>query len=246
MSEPSLRRRLLGRALIATAVLALPLTATITYAAGDETRPEARVVKQITIIEHKDGAPADDARLVTRVIERDGKTIVLKTAKPISDAEVEAAVARAEASLPEMPEPPQPPEPPEANSHKVHRRVMIVTGEGSDAAAHASGDGERKDFILRDGGKEGAHTLALGGDGVALACRDGKPAGTIDAEDGTDGKRRIVKLRFCAAGGHETSALAAMRKARERISGDGKLSPELKAKVLEQLDAEIARAGKEG
>ena len=246
MKEPSPRRRLLGRALIGAGAIALPLTATITYAAADEPKapePQVRTVKQIMIVDHQDGASPDDPKLVTRVIERDGKTIVLKTTKPLSDAEAEAALA----SLPELPEPPaapQPPEPPAAPDGKQVRRVMVIEGGAAPMLlGHEGKDGPRV-FMLRHDGKEGgAHALALAGDGAAIACRDGKQSSAIDAEDSKDGKRQIVRMRFCSAGGAEANVGAALRKARERISADSNLSPEVKARVLEQLDAEIGKAG---
>lgn len=246
MNEPSPRRRLLGRALIGAGAVALPLTATITYAAADEPKasePQVRTVKKIMIVDHQDGAAHDEDKLVTRVIERDGKTIVLKTSKPLSDAEAEAALA----GLPELPEPPAPPvppAPPAAPDGKQVRRVMVIEGGAAPMVmSHDGKDGPRVFVLRRDGKDGGAHAMALAGDGAAIACKDGKQASAIDAEENKDGKRQIVRMRFCSAAGAEANAGAALRKARERISADTNLSPEVKARVLEQLDAEIAKAG---
>ena len=109
MSEPTPRRQLAGRMLIGAAALALPLTATITHAAGDPAAPpappaapgkvEQRQVRKIVIVDNPDGSTIDDATLHTRTVERNGKTIVLKTRTPLSDAEAEERIAKAEASM---------------------------------------------------------------------------------------------------------------------------------------------------
>ena len=106
MSDVSTSRRVMGRALLIGTAIALPLTATISYATeqadGAEQPTEAAEVESYTIIDVEDGAYTDDPELHTKVIERDGKKFVLKTTEEMSDAEAEARIAKAEASRMEI------------------------------------------------------------------------------------------------------------------------------------------------
>lgn len=105
MCDVSPARRRTGRALLAGAALALPFTASISYAeAAPRDTPKPKVAKAvrsgtITIVDVPEGADPSDSRLHTRVIHKNGQTIILKTAKPLSDAEAEARVARAQAGM---------------------------------------------------------------------------------------------------------------------------------------------------
>ena len=118
MIQPTQGRRLAGRLLIGGAALALPLTATITYAAGEpepaapsappaaptwdakEVQIDADTatepgkpgrIHKIVVVEKGEG----DVELSTRTITRGNRTYVFKTTKPLSDAEVDAIIARA-------------------------------------------------------------------------------------------------------------------------------------------------------
>ena len=108
MSDVSGRRRITGRAALLTCVLALPLTATVTYASEDFAdgvqASETAKGESYTIIDVEEGASPDDASLHTRVIERDGKRFVLKTSEEITEEEAEARIAKAEASRIEIEE----------------------------------------------------------------------------------------------------------------------------------------------
>ena len=232
MTEPSPRRRLLGRALIGASALALPLTASIVYAASDPAPPTApsppeapRVVKKVIVIEHRGDADPGNEKTITRTIERDGKTIVIKTDKDLSDAEVEAQVARIEAEMPAVPPVPAVPE------------VRVIEGP----------DGKRVErrIVIRHGkGEGGPELLALHGD-REIACRDAARTADVSAEDSKDGKKQIVRMRICGHGA-PAEALAAIRHARDGVASDGNLSPEIRDKVLRALDAEIDKLSKQG
>lgn len=231
MSEVSPRRRLAGRAAIAAALLALPLTASISYAdAGNPPAPPAasadaapRVAKRIVIIDKPDGgAEVDDKNLVTHVIERDGKTIVYKSAKPVTEAEAEARVAEAMASMPELPQPPLPPTPPPPG--QIHeRRVVMIESNG------------------------GPRTIATDDiSGISMDCTEG-PAGTTVNAVSNDGRREErVRLHFCSRGGDMAKALEGLRRARSRLADDKSLSDGVRAEVLRQFDAEIAKLSGQG
>ena len=102
MSEPSSHRRQTGRVLLAAALLATPLTATISHATPEspaQTPPTdgtaPRTERRIVMIEREgpDGGESSsgEQRSYTRTITRDGKTVVLTTSHPLTDAEFEAA-----------------------------------------------------------------------------------------------------------------------------------------------------------
>lgn len=281
MTDPTPTRRTIGRLLLAGAALALPLTASVTYAAAQDAvdppappappaapaapaapeAPEAPATPHIMIIDHHDGADPRDSKLATRVIEKDGKTIVLKTAKPLSDAEIEQRIAKAEASMKDA----------EAmvwsstekgadgkrkvitmiragdgKDGKVEvregRRVMVLSGDSVDIA----GDGPASSiatFRNKDG-KPTSFAMVTSGD--VKACADGSEGRNIEQQATKDGQHQIVKMRFCHKGGTPAMALEAMKKARDRMKDNSELSAEIKDKILKNLDAEIERLSKQG
>jgi len=275
MTDPTPTRRTIGRLLLAGAALALPLTASVTYAAAQDAAappappaavaapaaPEAPAAPRIMIIDHRDGADPKDPKLATRVIEKDGKTIVLKTAKPLSEAEVEQRIAKAEASMKDA----------EAmvwssteKGADGKRKVitMVRTGDDKDGKAEAhetrrvmvlsgdavaiSGDGPASSiatFRNKDG-KPTSFAMVTSGD--VKACADGDEVRNIEQQDNKDGQRQVVKMRFCHKGGTPALALEAMKKARDRMKDNSALSAEMKDKILKNLDAEIARLSKQG
>ena len=121
MNNDSNRRRIAGRISIFGAIaVALPLTATIVPVwahdplPGDEaTDSAAKKTKKITRIEIRRGEEGDKnseldrevldiegdkATPFVKTIQKDGKTIVLRSSRELSDAEVEEMVAEAEQS----------------------------------------------------------------------------------------------------------------------------------------------------
>lgn len=278
MSDPTPTRRTIGRLLLAGAALALPLTASVTYAAAQDAvdppappappaapaapeAPEAPAAPHIMIIDHRDGADPKDPKLATRVIEKDGKTIVIKTAKPLSDAEIEQRIAKAEASMKDA----------EAmvwsstekggdGKHKII--TMVRTGEGKDDKVQVrenhrvmvlsgdsvaiSGDGPASSiatFRNKDG-KPTSFAMVTSGD--VKACADGGEVRSIEQQATKDGQRQTVKMHFCHKGGTPALALEAMKKARDRMKDNSELSAEIKDKILKNLDAEIERLSKQG
>ena len=248
MQDPTPRARLLGRALIGLGVLALPLTASISYAAQDAptaapaaaaapAAPTApRIERQVMIIDHRGGATPDDPSLITRTITRDGRTIVFKSAEPLSNAEVEKRVEQALASIPEIPEPPVPatassavpaaPAVPAVPARNVewHSATTIVKLSGSDGRAR--------------------QVQVLAAD--RADCQDKEEISRIDANSESSGKLHVVAMRFCGTPGNAVGALDALRAARVKIVEDERLTPEMREKVLKQLDAEIERLSKAG
>lgn len=263
MPEPTQTRRRLGRGLLIGAALALPLTATIGYAAPDAPEaptpptapaaPEApdapKVNKQVhrVVIVEKHGDRKGDAALKTRTIERNGKTIILKTDKDLSDAELDAKMAKIEADLEKgdlmvmAPEPPMPPAKP--GEPRSVRRIMIHP-EGS----MVSTDG-KETRVIRMHRMPGDAPMAMafahgGGD-----CKDATTNNEVSATTDKDGKKQVMRIRVCGKGDPAMAsahALAGLKSARDRIAGNKGMSAEIKSKVLEELDREIARMGKGG
>lgn len=243
MTQPSPKRRLLGRVLIGAAALALPLTASISYAQNEDPpappappaaadAPHApHVQRHVIIIDNPAGTTIDPANpdadtsgLHTRVINRDGRTIVLKTSRELSEAEAEEHVARAMANIPEIPDAPTPPDaaaaPDAPEAPQPPRRIVMVRTEGGPA----------------DGAP---HVIAIGD--PAQACADGAQARTVRAESNENGQRNVRVIRMCNHGGSPEHALTALRAARERLAANTELSEQIRGEVLADLDREIAR-----
>ncbi|MFM5932076.1 MAG: M56 family metallopeptidase [Novosphingobium sp.] len=269
MPEPTKTRRLAGRSLLIGAALALPLTATIGYAAPDAPEPpmppaapaapEApaapdapgvpKIVKRIVIVEKDGPAHGDESKLKTRVIERNGKTIVFKTDKDLTDAEIEAKIAKAEAAIPAdidvLVKSGHAPGELSADAAGKVRRMVIVHGDGSTVATNGGPDG--KDVkIMRWHSKDGAPPMAMAFAGTGEHCGESEVRG-VTSEVEKDGKKQVVKIRVCSTGAMAAAhALGGLKKARERISANTEMSAEIKAKVLEELDREIAKMAKGG
>lgn len=266
MTEPTPKRRVLGRTLVGVAALALPLTASITYAASDDPpanaevatpAPQVEVRRHVIIIDNPKGSVIDpanpdahDPNLHTRVVERDGRTIVLKTTRELTDAEAEEHIARAEASIPDMPDVPPTPGNPAAGDHRVRQFVLVRReGQAHDASeVPFSGEsvtitGDNHASVVRiHGGEDGGTTAVVAnGQAIALACADGAQQRETARDETTDGVRRVVRMRVCNNGGTPEQALSAMRRARERVAANTEMSAQIRDQVLEQLDAEIAR-----
>lgn len=260
MPEPTKTRRRLGRGLLIGAALALPLTATIGYAAPDMPAPPAapeapsapdapkveRKVHRVVIVEKRGDGEHDDAKFKTRVIERGGKTIVIKTDKDLTEAEVEAKIAKVEADMLAMP--PEPPMPPAAPGEpRQIRKIIMMSSDGEHVIHGLGGEGPqvRTMRIHRDGSE--AHAIAVAGG--AAACKDAATNNEVSATTDKDGKKQVMRIRICGKGDPAMAsahALGGLKSARARIAGNAEMSAEIKAKVLEELDREIARLSKGG
>jgi bla regulator protein BlaR1 len=252
MTEPTSQSRLLGRLLLGAAALALPLTASITYAAQDAPAPpappeapeapEAPSVKKSTkvmIIDNPAGSTIDDKNLHTRVIEKDGKTIVLKTKEPLSDAEAEKRVAKAMSSMGHAD---QMVGMDHAGEPKMHKIVMVerVNSDGKDGDAKKSEHREVRTFVMHGDGKGVDMAKMHGGAMVMTGCAEGKPI-EAKTESTVNGEHKTAKVMICSKGGDKAQALAGLKKARDKVAADPGLSAEIKTEVLKQLDAEIAK-----
>lgn len=253
MIEPTPRRRLAGRVLIGAAALALPLTASISYAASDEPAPPAPPIppaapelsvsrilvtptqgadktpgtqtkSKIVLIDNKGGEGADESQLSTRTVTRDGKTFVFKTSKPLSDEEVEAKIKAIESGATFSADSIEVVPPPGANTPpRVVTRTVIIRGKPKSPEAMAK-------------------LLELQGERIDCEVPDVQSK----AEASADGQSVRVMVCGKAEGKALAAAADAVRKARERIAKDSRLSEEVRKDVLKQLDEEIERLSKQG
>lgn len=226
MTQHSPRRRMTGRLLIGAAALALPLTATISYAASDDPAPteateKAEVHKEhkIVIVE-KHGPDSDDSKLKTKVVTRDGKTVVIKTDKDLTDAEVEERVAKAMAMVPPTPDMPPMPE----GAERSERRVMVMRTAKND---------------------EAPNILTIDTQTVDGACADEEPV-KVDEEGSADGKRKVLKIKVCSRHPARGQVAAALREARNEVADDKDIPADVRAKVLKNLDEQIEKLTKQG
>lgn len=247
MSDLSPRRRLAGRTMIAAALLALPLTASVTYAAADQSEPPAPPAApeapaaptppaapsasegphhRIVIVEKEGGAYPDDPSLKTRIIQRGGKTIVFKTDKVLTDAEIETKIDQAFASIPDVPDVPPPPAPPAMADWPSPKspRVVIVNRDSKHPA-----DLAKLSFL----------------EGRKIDCGGDRMVSKVERADG--GKAETIAICVDKI---EQRALAqaadGLKKARDRIAADSKLSDEIREEILGDLDREIERLSRQG
>lgn len=260
MTQPSPRRRLIGRVLIGGAALALPLTASISYAANEQPAPPAapeappapsappelsvsrivitpaegadkaavnQKVSKIVLIDHKGPEDGDETKLSTRTVTRDGKTFVFKTSKPLSDEEVETRIKAIEsgASFSADSIEVNPPVAGQANARPPHiiTRTAILRGKPKSPEAMAK-------------------LLELQGKRIDCEVPDIKSK----AEASADGQS--VRVIVCGKAEGQALAVAAdgLRKTRDKIAKDSRLSDEVRDKIIKQLDAEIERLSKKG
>ena len=242
MSDISPRRRSIGRwTLAAGAALALPLTATVVYAGQDA--PEApvapaapRIEKHAVIVTEDVRGNGKDAKMYETRVEKDGKTIVIRSDKPIDQAQFEAHLARLgrmedmDSIAPVPPIPPVPPVPgvaPAAPGERREVRKIIMHGDGH-GEGHGEGHGGMAFAMAMDGGCKGGPTWA-----DADVSRD-------SAEGGRKTVNRTRVLLCGKVGEAKAAALAGVRQARASIAANKALADEIRAEVLKELDHTIA------
>jgi hypothetical protein len=260
MDDVSRGRRLLGRGLLVAGGLALPFTATVTYAASEP--PEAPAApgstsqRRMVIVDVDDGANPDDPALHTRTVTRDGRTVVLKTDRPLSDAEAQDRVDRAFENFVRLGDLPMPPVPP---APLVPSALPVPPVPPSPPAPRFEfGDWADADFpsFERDmkvwekkmekwgtdyGDRYARHAEAVAANARAVpevieSC-EGNPTTVTRNEVTSDGGRRIVICERVAA----RQALAGLRTARATIAANRQMAPDVREDVLDELDSEIAR-----
>ena len=236
MSDISPRRRRIGRWTFAIgAALALPLTATVVYAGQDApvapTPPAApaapRIEKHAVIVTEDVRGNGKDAKMYETRVQKDGKTIVIRSDKPIDAAQMEAHLAQLdrlgeETIAPVPPVPPVPGVAPAAPGERREVRRIVMHGDGE----HEGRDGMAMPAMVQD-------------------CKGGPTLADVDVSDysGEGVKRMMNRTRvlLCGkAGEARATALASVRQARASIAANKTMADEIRAKVLKELDHTIA------
>ena len=255
MTEPSRRRRLAGRTLVSVGALALPLTATITYAQMSAPTspeppappaapvaptaptapvpplppapPEAVTGEHRIVMIEKDGQ--GDGKLYSREGERNGKHIVLKTDHPMSDDEFDRRMEQVDRDV-------------ERAARDAERASADAQLKAADAE-RARRDAER---ASADAGHKAADAQRMADNALASAeasvCKGKQQAFDFAVVTGSARDQRIERIRFCAM----DKARDGLARARARIAADPQMEAAIKQQILRSMDHEIANLGKEG
>ena len=232
MSDISRRRRLLGRLLFGAAAVAVPLTASVSYAQAEQ-----------STVEEVDVAPSAAAPADAPEVRRDVKVIRLGSPEgedaDAPEGEKDVFVYRmlrdGDAPLPEG-----------------ERRMF----EFRDVRPLSDEQRQRFEEMARDFEKRGAEfeVLAREHEGRALAlaaraprviqrCDEGSEGVTETVDD--SGKKTIVICERRIEERARLGALGGLRGARAMIANNRELSASVRDEILQELDSEIARIERE-
>lgn len=242
MKDTSKRRLWAGRtAIFVAAAIALPLTATVVPVFADEPASidsdASKVVKhktKIIMIKGDDGKMHDidisgdtDTPWV-KTIQKDGKTIVLRSNKEMTDAEVEKLVADAESSRAEA----------EAERADAEAERADAEAESTDARAERA-----KAIAIVHNMDIASMVPEIDIREVTKNCEAGQPV-TTDVS-GFDGKNKSrVRLVMCGKGQAKIArvqAIQGLRGAKEEIENDKDIPDGVRKSVLDSLDKQIDR-----
>lgn len=238
MTDITPRRRMAGRALLTIGVLALPLTASITYAERlrAQDAPDAPLPPENSVAAPvaPEAPPAPDAPIVVREIEitRDGDgkpvrkvTVVRRERQPADGeaksedhAEIErhAKVERYEFKGPS-----------EAEWARIREMTREHMKDAEKAMAEARVAGREAQRLARIE----MHAADFPRTRFVVKC---------DTSASAQAGRTAMAKAICGAQG-KAKAAAGIREARDAIANESTMSAEVRAEVLAALDAEIAR-----
>lgn len=256
MNETSKGRRLTGKlAILAAAAVALPLTATVVpvfaqdepAATDAEKKIEMRKHK-VVIVKNQDGKPveidmAGDAETpFVKKIEKDGKTIILRSNKELSETDVAKMVADAEASRAKA----------EWQAADGERKTAMFVRVNKDGKLAEPADAEHMHFIVDEVVVPPMPPAAPGAPAVAVRkvqvkCNDGDLVTTnVEGMDGD--KKAHVKIAMCAkahAKMARTHAIQGLKEARESIKRDADIPESVRKDVMKSLQENIEQLERE-
>ncbi|MFM2411042.1 MAG: hypothetical protein RL481_1870 [Pseudomonadota bacterium] len=239
MKDVSKTQLFAGRAaILVAAAIALPLTATIVPVYAEEKPVDGNAPKtiknktRIIVINGKDGETqnidisGDADTPFVKTIQKDGKTIVLRTNRELSEEEIQKMVEEAEAS-----------------------RIEAEEARGEAEAARGEAEAARADAEARRASAEGhmAFAMAMIPDiefrEVRANCRDGQPVSTDVS--GFDGKNKSrVRVVMCGKGQAKLARLEAikgLREAQSEIREEEDMPDNIRKSVLDSLEKQIDR-----
>lgn len=257
MNETSKGRRLTGKlAILAATALALPLTATVLPVlaqdapapADDGTEKKVEVRKHKVIIV-KDGEGNDVTVDVTgesetpfvKKIEKDGKTIILRSNKELSEADVAKMVAEAEATRAKA----------QWHAADGEKKKAMVIRVNSDGKRANPADGDLMHFVVDEVVIPPMPPVAPGAPEAVrklhVKCDEGELL-TTNVE-GMDGDRKArVKIAMCAKAHAKlarTHAIQGLKEARESIKRDPEMPESIRKSVMENLQEQIEKLERE-
>jgi beta-lactamase regulating signal transducer with metallopeptidase domain len=239
MNETSKGRRLSGRlAILAAAAVALPLTATVVPVfaedepAAADTAPDTE--KKVELRKHKviivkkgegEGAvvdvTGDGEAPFARRIEKDGKTIILRSNREISEADAAKMVADAEAG-----------------------RAVAEAARGDAEMARADAEVHRKHVVRIVSDMDVASLVPeIDIRELRANCKEGEHVSTDVS--GADGKKKSrVRIVMCGKGQAAVArshAVQGLREARTEIEADAEISDSVRKKIIESLNKQIEK-----
>lgn len=238
MSDVSPRRRLLGRLLLAGGAIAVPLTASVSYAAA-EVRPLEQVPLAPSAAAPPEAPEAPAAPVAPQAPEP-------PEAPQLDEREEDVRIRRIVRKAGD-------------GDHPRIVRHVELRGEpsGEEQRAHSEAMAEEMEELRREmaarSGEMRAHALAMADAGrnmpeVVERCDSDEP---VSHSILPDGRRRIVICHSAAerqaregmrlARDGMRQALAGLREARGSVARNTAMSASAKAEVLRELDQEIAR-----
>ncbi len=242
MKDTSKRRLWAGRAAIfAAAAIALPLTATVVPVfAEDKPAAEAdapKTVKQktkIIILKGEDGkmqtinVSGDQETPFVKTIQKDGKTIILRSNKEMTDAEVEKMVADAEASRGEA-------EAKWGEAEAARGEAEAQRGEAEAARVRAMTIVNNMDVA--------SYIPEIDIREVTKNCDEGQPVATDVT--GFDGKNKSrVRIVMCGKGQAKMARVQAVQGLREaivEIENDKDIPESTRKSILDSMKKQIDR-----
>lgn len=253
MNETSKGRRLTGKlAILSAAAIALPLTATVVPVFAEDEPTASDADKKVEVKKHKivivkrgDGKPVvidtkgDADTPFVKTIEKDGKTIVLRTNKELSDAEVEKMVAEAEKSREEAEA---------AFGEAATARSEAEAARGEAEAARAEAHAQRAEAMAR------GHAMAVISKmdfssyipeidirEIRANCKEGEPVSTdVSGFDGQNKSR--VRIVMCGKGQAKVArqhAIQGLKEARDEIKAEADLPDSIRKDVVKKLEEKI-------
>jgi bla regulator protein blaR1 len=260
MQNPSKSRRIAGKvAILITTAIALPLTATVVPVFAEDAAKDDDAAKpsvnekhrKIIIVKDSDGKPAsvdvegDQDTPFVKAIEKDGKTIILRSNREFGEGEVEKLVAEAEASRGE--------------AEAAAGEAEAARGEAEAARGEAEADRAMRRVIRihRSDGKTMAWAHASGQHAAMIPdiniheidanCKNGEVV-TTNA-NGHDGQNKAsVKIVMCGKGNGNLArvhAVKGLKEAQTEMKADSELTESVRKSVLESLQKQIDRLEKE-
>jgi bla regulator protein blaR1 len=239
MNDTSKRRRMTGRlAILAAAAIALPMTATVVPVFAEDKAEDGHQAKadkhktRIILIKGKDGqnvkvdVSGDADTPFVKTIQKDGKTIVLRSNREMSDAEIEKMVEEAEESRIE--------------ADKAAAEASEAAADAEAARENAEEQRIRSVRVISD--IDFANLVPeINVREVHKNCKKGQNVST-DVRGFEDGKRGSVRISVCGAGmasAIRAEAIQGLREALDDIREEEGIPEKIRSSVMNQLQGQI-------